>query len=115
MLGIVTSFTLSTYPIYEVWGGTKSYDLGQLPALFSAFAEYQSQSNKDPYANLIMQGFTTNASIGTFLNMVYLKPQASPSAFKAFENIPTVSDTTKIQTLNQFIGGQLVPQIPRYV
>ena len=33
-LGIVTAFTLSTYPIHEVWGGIKSYTLDQLPALF---------------------------------------------------------------------------------
>ncbi|KAL8733401.1 MAG: hypothetical protein Q9181_003609 [Wetmoreana brouardii] len=77
-------------------------------------AEYQTTPNKDPYANLIMQAFVTNASIGAFLNMVYLKPEVSPAAFKPFYSIPTVNDTTKIQTLTQMISGQLVPPIPRF-
>ncbi|CAD6593166.1 MAG: hypothetical protein ASARMPRED_007094 [Alectoria sarmentosa] len=112
--GIVTAFTLSTYPIHEVWGGIKSYTLDELPALFSAAIEYQSSPNKDPYANFMMQAWTTNASVGAVMNMVYLKPEASPSAFNPFYSIPTTSDTTKIQTLTQMMSGQIVPPIPRW-
>ena len=85
-----------------------------MPALFSAMAQYQTQSNKDPYANLIMQSFITNATIGAFINMVYLKPEVSPAAFSPFYSIPTVGDTTKLQTLTEMISGQIVPSIPRY-
>ncbi|KAL8821630.1 MAG: hypothetical protein Q9223_000373 [Gallowayella weberi] len=77
-------------------------------------SEYQSNPNKDPYANLILQAFTTNNSIGAFVNMVYLKPEIAPTAFKPFYSIPTVNDTTRIQTLTQFISGQLVPTVPRF-
>ena len=77
--------------------------------------EYQSNPNKDPYANLMMQAFTTNASVGAVLNMVYLKPEPSPAAFSPFYLIPTTSDTTKVQTLTKMISGQIVPAIPRYV
>jgi len=76
--------------------------------------EYQSNPNKDPYANLMMQAFTTNASVGAVLNMVYLKPEVSPPAFSPFYSIPTTFDTTKIQTLTQMMSGQIVPGIPRY-
>ena len=77
--------------------------------------EYQLNPNKDPYANLMMQAFTTNASVGAVLNMVYLKPEPSPVAFSPFYSIPTTNDTTKIQTLTQVLSGQIVPAIPRYV
>jgi hypothetical protein len=77
--------------------------------------EYQSNPNKDPYANVMMQAFVTNASVGAILNMVYLKPEPSPAAFSPFYPIPTTSDNTKIQTLTQMLSGQLVPAIPRYV
>ncbi|KAL8654751.1 MAG: hypothetical protein Q9226_003315 [Calogaya cf. arnoldii] len=100
--------------ITEVWGGTKLYSLDHLPDLFSAMIEYQSNPNKDPYANLFMQAFTTNASIGAVVNLVYLKPEASPLAFSPFYSIPTVNDTTKIQTLTQMISGQMVPPFPRF-
>lgn len=113
--GIVTSFKLKTYPIHEVWGGIKSYNLDQLPALFSAVMQYQSSPSKDPYANFMLQAFPFNASVGAVLNMVYLKPVESPDAFAPFYNISTTADTTKIQTLTEMISGQGVPGIPRYV
>jgi hypothetical protein len=62
----------------------------------------------------MMQAFPTNQSIGVVLNMVYLKPEASPPAFAPFYEIPTISDTTKIQTLREMMSGQGVPDIPRW-
>lgn len=109
----MTSFTLRTYPIYDVWGGVKMYTHEQIPALYQALAEYQAQPNKDPYANLMLQPFGTNTTLGAMLNMVYLKPEESPAAFKPFYGIPTVSDVTKLQTLNEMMGGQVVPGLPR--
>ena len=77
--------------------------------------EYQSVAEKDPYANLMLQAFTTNASVGGVLNMVYLKPEPSPKAFEQFYPIPTTGDTTKIQSLTQMMSGQRVPALPRSV
>jgi hypothetical protein len=110
----VTTFTVRTYPIHQVWGGIKLYTLDKLPALFAAMHEYQNAPNKDPYANLMLQAFPTNASIGAILNVIYLKPQVAPPAYSMFYNISTVFDTTKVQTLTEFLSGQQVPDIPRY-
>ncbi|KAL8981369.1 MAG: hypothetical protein Q9205_003819 [Flavoplaca limonia] len=112
--GIVTTFTLKTYAINQVWGGIKFYSLDQLPALFAAMQEYQSKPKKDLYANLMLQAFTTNASVGAVLNMVYLKPVVNASAFAPFYSIPTTGDTTKIQSLTQMMSGQQVPPLPRW-
>ncbi|KAL8751799.1 MAG: hypothetical protein Q9199_006180 [Rusavskia elegans] len=112
--GIVTTFTLKTYSINQIWGGIKSYSLDQLPALFTAMQEYQSNPKKDLYANLMLQAFTTNASVGAVLNMVYLKPVVNASAFAPFYSIPTTGDTTKIQSLTQMMSGQRVPPLPRW-
>ncbi|KAI4218277.1 MAG: hypothetical protein L6R36_009037, partial [Xanthoria steineri] len=112
--GVVTTFTLKTYSINQVWGGIKSYSLDQLPALLAAMQEYQSNPNKDLYANLMLQAFTTNATVGAVLNMVYLKPVVNASAFAPFYSIPTTGDTTKIQSLTQMMSGQRVPPLPRW-
>lgn len=76
-------------------------------------AEYQAVPNKDPYANVMFQAFTTNASVGAVLDMVYLKRESNPAAFSPFYSIPTTSDTTKIQSITEMIGSQYVPDIPR--
>jgi len=111
--GIVTSFKISTYPIHLVWGGFKFYSPDQLPALYAAMADYQAAPNKDPYANIMLQAFTTNATDGAVLDIVYLKPEANPAAFAPFYSIPTTSDTTQIQTFTEMMGAQFVPDIPR--
>ncbi|KAH6655956.1 putative FAD-binding oxidoreductase [Truncatella angustata] len=111
--GVVTSFKLSTYQIHLVWGGFKFYALDQLPALYAAMAEYQAAPNKDPYANVMLQAFTTNATNGAVLDIVYLKPEADPAAFAPFYSIPTTGDTTQIQTLTDMMSAQYVPDIPR--
>ncbi|KAF2788462.1 putative FAD-binding oxidoreductase [Melanomma pulvis-pyrius CBS 109.77] len=112
--GIVASFTLRTYPIHQVWGGIKSYSTDDVPALLEALMKYQSSPNKDPYANLMLQPFANNRSIGAVLNLVYLKPEVSPAAFQPFYSIPTTSDSTKLQTLTEMMSGQMVPGISRW-
>ncbi|OTA53613.1 putative FAD-binding oxidoreductase [Hypoxylon sp. EC38] len=111
--GIVTAFTFSTYPIKEVWAGVKGYSLEDLPTLFSAMLEYQSVAVKDPYANLDLQGFVTNASVGIALSLVYLKPVENPPAFAPFYGINTTSDSTALTTLTEFLTGQGPASFPR--
>ncbi|KAI1347633.1 putative FAD-binding oxidoreductase [Xylaria sp. FL0043] len=104
--GIITSFTLSTYPIYDVWGGVKSYRSEDLPILIAALLKYQSSPSRSPYANLFIQGFQTNSSFGVNLELVYLKPEESPEAFAPFYSIPTIADTTRLRTFSDFLTGQ---------
>lgn len=61
----------------------------------------------------MIQAAPTNASVGVLLNMVYLKPEPSPSAFEAFYDIPTLADTTTIQSFYNFMSGAVMPDIPR--
>lgn len=74
---------------------------------------YQTAPNKDLYANLMLQAFTTNTSVGAVLNMVYLKPVVSPLAFAPFYSIKPTKDTTKLQTLTEMMAGQIVPPLSR--
>ncbi|KAK7959061.1 FAD-binding oxidoreductase [Apiospora aurea] len=111
--GIVTNMVLRTYPIRQVWAGVKGYAVEQIPALFDALLEYQLTPNKDPYANLMIQGFATNASLGVAVSMIYLKPEASPPAFSPFYRLNTTYDTTAITTLTEFLIRQGGPDLPR--
>ncbi|KAI1377104.1 putative FAD-binding oxidoreductase [Hypoxylon crocopeplum] len=111
--GIVTKFTLKTYPIHDAWGGVRVYSLDALPALFDAMYKYQSVVNKDPYANIMLQAFPTNASIGAILNIVYLKGEAEPEAFAPFRNITPLADLTQLQTLTELMLAAPLPELTR--
>ncbi|GKZ23469.1 hypothetical protein AbraIFM66951_008503 [Aspergillus brasiliensis] len=113
--GIVTTATLKTYPMGPVWGGIKWYAIDQLPAIMDALHEYQTTPNKDPYANLMVEAVPlNNNSSGVILNLVYLKPEVSPAAFAPFYSLPTVLDTTKIQSFVEFMSGTVLPDLPRW-
>ncbi|KAI0439915.1 putative FAD-binding oxidoreductase [Xylaria telfairii] len=111
--GIVTRFTLTTYPTGNVWGGYRVYSLDALPALFDALLMYQSVVVKDRYANLMMQAFPLNGTLGVLLNMVYNKPVEAPAAFAPFYGIPTIIDTVHIRPMTDFLAGQVPPSLPR--
>lgn len=113
LAGIVTRFTLTTYPTGNVWGGYRVYTLDALPALFDALLQYQSVAVKDVYANLMMQAFPINATLGVLLNLVYNKPVESPAAFAPFYDIPAIADTVHIRPMTDFLAGQIPPSLPR--
>ncbi|KAI5862344.1 putative FAD-binding oxidoreductase [Durotheca rogersii] len=112
--GIVTEFTLTAYPLNQVWGGVKTYTLDQLPQVLDAYYEYQSANDKDPYANLIVGFSPTNASIGALVSMVYLKPEEKPAAFASFYPINTTSDSTGIKSFSQYLAEYGIPVVPRF-
>ncbi|KAI0451744.1 putative FAD-binding oxidoreductase [Xylaria acuta] len=111
--GVVTRFTFTTYPTGDVWGGYRVYTLDALPALFDALLQYQSFAMKDRYANLMMQAFPLNGTLGVLLNMVYNKPSEAPAAFAPFYDIPTIADTVHIQPMTDFLASQVPPSLPR--
>ncbi|EMR69151.1 putative fad binding domain protein [Eutypa lata UCREL1] len=113
--GIVTSFTLSAYPLPQVWGGVKTYAWEDLPMLHAAMLEYQLNPQKDPYANVMLQGFPINETIGIVLSMVYLKPEMFPPAFEPFYSINTTSDSTTLSTYYEFLATQGSVDLPRSV
>ncbi|KAI1657067.1 FAD-binding domain-containing protein [Daldinia decipiens] len=110
--GIVTTFKLITYPVQQVWGGIRGYTLADVPELLTAAFKYQTAPNKDPYANLMLQGFPINESFGVVLSLIYLKPEPNPIAFEPFYHINTTFDTTAISSFTEFLSGQAQAQLP---
>lgn len=109
--GVITAFTLLTYPIHQVWGGFISYPIEELPAVMDALLEYQSTPDKDPYANLELLASPTNQTVGILLTLVYLKPEIRPKIFAPFYQINNATETTGLQTLTAFIASNPLPNM----
>jgi hypothetical protein len=58
----VTSFTLRTFPVGKVWGGTILYSADQLDAMIDATVEYSAKPS-NPKATLATQFFAANGSM----------------------------------------------------
>ena len=110
----MTTYTLKTYPIYQVWGGSRIIAWEHTEALINAIQQYQSLPNKDPYANINLNAAAINTTdVGLILQMVYLEPEDNPVAFDLFSEIPTLMDTTGLKTLTAMMGEFPTPTLPR--
>ncbi|KAI8962019.1 putative FAD-binding oxidoreductase [Daldinia sp. FL1419] len=115
--GIVTAFTLRTYPIFHIWGGTKVYPFEALPDVLDGLAEFQTNPKKDPYAQFNMDIYVTNKTLGVALTLAYLKPEEARTAFAPFfrldEMWSAVTDTTSLRTIHNLISEHSIPSMPR--
>ncbi|KAK4248354.1 hypothetical protein C7999DRAFT_13716 [Corynascus novoguineensis] len=113
--GIVTEFTVATYPIKEAWGGLRTYTIEQMPQVLEALNQYQTAEDKDPYANLFISIPITNATeYGILVTFVYLKPVIEPAAYAGFYDIEASSDATALTTLNDLMTSFPSLSYPRY-
>ncbi|KAH6904203.1 hypothetical protein BKA70DRAFT_1193475 [Coprinopsis sp. MPI-PUGE-AT-0042] len=92
--GIVTSFTLRTFPVGKVWGGTILYAADQLEAMIDATVEYSAKPS-NPKATLATQFFATNGSTTGAAIMFYNGENPPAGLFDSFINVPGVSGEAK--------------------
>lgn len=109
--GIVTSFTLRTFPSTQVWAGVYSVAEEYIPTLFEAIANF-SAYNTDPLSHIVPQAVVTSesTSIGAVILFYDSATVSRPDCFADFLAIPTISDTTGFTTLSEFATttGKLV-------
>ncbi|KAF2431252.1 putative FAD dependent oxidoreductase [Tothia fuscella] len=102
--GIVTSFTLRTFPQDNVWGGIRLYTGGNTPALLAAIRDY-TENNKDVKAGIIPTAEVTGANFVNiwFVFFFYNGPKPPKDVFAKFMAIPSLVDTTKTRTYDDLV------------
>ncbi|KAH6904220.1 hypothetical protein BKA70DRAFT_1565942 [Coprinopsis sp. MPI-PUGE-AT-0042] len=92
--GIVTSFTLRTFPVGKVWGGTILYSADRLDAMIDATVEYSAKPS-NPKATLATQFFAANGTTTGAAIMFYNGENPPAGLFDSFVNVPGVSGEAK--------------------
>jgi hypothetical protein len=91
--GIITKYTLRTYPIGRVWGGYRIYTTGKRDQIYAGFHDFVKNPNPDPKAAIIVN--TSYATQGIITYMVYFfydGPKPAPGAFGNLVDIPSLID-----------------------
>jgi hypothetical protein len=65
--GIVTQFTMKTFPQTVVWGGVIGYDATQYKSLKAAFTDFTSK-DRDPKASILTAFTSTSSSVSVFFS-----------------------------------------------
>ncbi|PPR05983.1 hypothetical protein CVT24_004620 [Panaeolus cyanescens] len=100
--GIVTKFTLKTFPQTEVWGGILYYPALSLKAVGAATIEFHAKV-KDPKASIIV-------TFGTLLKvplaiaiLFYDAPQPPPGIFDEFLRLQSFRKDVKTRTFSSLV------------
>ncbi|KAF8714596.1 fad binding protein, partial [Rhizoctonia solani] len=103
--GLVTSFTLQTYPISQVYAGNLYYLPGNYNALFPLMEEYARKGvESDPKSHVISAFVyfpSLDIDMATFYSFYSEPVTAPPEAIKPFFGVPTVINTVKVKTVKQ--------------
>ncbi|CZS99976.1 uncharacterized protein RCO7_01711 [Rhynchosporium graminicola] len=96
--GIVTKFTVNTYPIGMIWGGARTYTRSVASQMISATQDF-TEHFSDPAAAIIMSYQSLIASLDQFFVVFffYNGPNPPPGVFDKFNSIPSTSDTVRKQ------------------
>lgn len=116
--GIVTEFTVRTYPIDQVWGGVRFYSELEQEKLYDALHDFVGQDDYgegyDTKAAIIVTSLITSGSTpshGVFF--FYDGPEPPKEGpFAAFLKIPYLIDTTRTQSYSSLVCWHLPPYCP---
>ncbi|KAH0537195.1 hypothetical protein GP486_008835, partial [Trichoglossum hirsutum] len=110
--GIVTRFTLLTFPQGPLWGGLIITPLSTAPRHMLALEEFVKNSASDPYASVLNIYLHSPGMSFAINSLVYTKPQAYPPALKGFTDVgPQLRNTMRITTLSE-IAVELAAGVP---
>ncbi|KAE8142931.1 FAD-binding domain-containing protein [Aspergillus pseudotamarii] len=101
--GIVTSFTMKTYPLGEFWGGFIAYESTAAAQQVDAFSRFMGVEPYDPHAAMIQTyGYTAGVSIISN-GLAYTEPVTYPTVFADFvDNATAISNDLRIDTMASF-------------
>ncbi|KAF4122723.1 FAD/FMN-containing dehydrogenase [Geosmithia morbida] len=94
--GIVTQFTAKTYPMGQVWGGTRTYSDSKADELFAALHNFVPENQDDTKAAIIMTTLITLGGTRSFLMFYFYQAPEPPvdGPFAAFLDIVPLTDGT---------------------
>ncbi|KAM0805196.1 FAD binding domain protein [Usnea florida] len=104
--GVVTTFTLATFPQGQMWGGTRTYALTQAPALLTALVNFSHMAPTSPSAAFFLSFSYMNGTYHCFTSMDYAEPIINPPIFHELSSIASLTSsmrTTTITNLTQEI------------
>ncbi|KAI9676693.1 MAG: hypothetical protein M1822_008256 [Bathelium mastoideum] len=104
--GIVTKFTLKTFDIGQVWGGTKTYAGSDYKTLLGATANF-TQNFTDPKAAVIVTNDFTLDDLASIIVIFYFYDGPTPPAgiFDEFDQVTPLSSNVSTQSYPSLLTG----------
>ncbi|PBK85330.1 FAD-binding domain-containing protein [Armillaria gallica] len=106
--GIVTRFTLKTYPQGSVWGGVASYNASYISVFNAAAVKFCSEVT-DPKAAMVMTYAYASGQVSLATQMFYDGPTPPDGIFDDFLAIPALAQDFTTRSYFDLIGSTTFP------
>ncbi|PPQ84494.1 hypothetical protein CVT24_006685 [Panaeolus cyanescens] len=105
--GVVTKFTLRTFPQTKVWGGNIYYTSSSMSAVSAATIKFHATVSDPKAAVMTMFGtwLGSEALSFTVAELFYDAPQPPPGIFDDFLNIPALTKDVKIRSFSSLVAA----------
>ncbi|KAK0499151.1 hypothetical protein EDD18DRAFT_1350580 [Armillaria luteobubalina] len=105
--GIVTRFTLKTYPQGAVWGGVASYNASYISAFNAATVKFCSEVT-DPKAAMVITYGYTSGQVSLSSQMFYDGPTPASGVFDDFLAIPASAQDIMTRSFLEYLNSTSV-------
>ncbi|KAL4876958.1 hypothetical protein BJY04DRAFT_231249 [Aspergillus karnatakaensis] len=115
--GIVTMFTLVSFPSSDIWGGTIVHDSSVIPQYMDVATRFTDSLVDDPSAAWVgvMNYDSSSETTMMYSVLAYTKPVARPNAFRDFYQLPNITDTLRIRSVLDMTAEGNLPTGYRHV
>ncbi|KAH6619000.1 hypothetical protein C7974DRAFT_40358 [Boeremia exigua] len=101
--GLVTTFTVRTFPQGQMWGGDRIYLEPAFPATIDAFVALGQAAATDPKATQILSFVVQAGTKLASAQLEYALPEPNASVFAAWNAIPPALDNTGVHSLVELV------------
>jgi hypothetical protein len=102
--GIVTKYTLKTYPIGKVWGGYRIYSTNKRDQLYAGFHAFIKNPNPDPKAAIIFNTEHMYNNGGAFMVFFFYDGPVPPKgAFGPIFDVTSTIDLCSVRTYTDLV------------
>ncbi|KAF1987396.1 FAD-binding domain-containing protein [Aulographum hederae CBS 113979] len=110
--GIVTQFTLQTYPVGKIWAGIRMYGAQQQKEVFEGLHDFIEKNNVNKKAAIIFTASpTAKGSDGYRVFFFYDGPTPPNGTFGRLGDVKPTLDLTAQMTYGDFLGANMPPEL----
>jgi FAD/FMN-containing dehydrogenase len=103
IMGVVTRFRLSTFPLSQIWGGQRFYSAAQTPKMLAAIRDFTEYYPDQKAAIIATSETTVYGALGLWVVFFFYNgPVVPPNVFANFTKISHISSSTKTRPLAEF-------------
>jgi hypothetical protein len=109
--GIVTAYTVKTFPIGSIWGGYRVFSLEDSETIIANYAKYAEMANGDPTTGITDLMYSTSGdNVVLVVLLAYRTDKPEPDLYKILVgDVQPIADNMSLGSIMDYINKSVYP------